>query len=99
MLQDLDDIVTATRAHYSLLAKDPNSRPLEWWEVNQPMEQLAPIEALNEDISWEELNGVLHQLKTGKSPGLDGLPNEFLCLCRAELTSSAPVNLPWAQCY
>ncbi|WPT18293.1 LINE-1 retrotransposable element ORF2 protein, partial [Picochlorum sp. SENEW3] len=54
------------------------------------MEQQPPIEALNEDITWEELNGVLHQLKTSKCPGMDGLPNEFLRLCRVDLTSSSP---------
>ncbi|KAI8114371.1 hypothetical protein M9434_002496 [Picochlorum sp. BPE23] len=90
MLQDLEDIVTATRCHYSQLATDPDSQSLEWWADHQPMEQQPPIEALNEDITWEELNGVLHQLKTSKCPGIDGLPNEFLRLCRVDLTSSSP---------
>eukprot|EP00204_Picochlorum_oklahomense_P000123 CAMPEP_0118808128 /NCGR_PEP_ID=MMETSP1161-20130426/35823_1 /TAXON_ID=249345 /ORGANISM="Picochlorum oklahomensis, Strain CCMP2329" /LENGTH=1104 /DNA_ID=CAMNT_0006737515 /DNA_START=107 /DNA_END=3423 /DNA_ORIENTATION=+ len=90
MLQDLEDIVTATRCHYSQLATDPDSQSLEWWADHQPMEQQPPIEALNEDITWEELNGVLHQLKTSKCPGMDGLPNEFLRLCRVDLTSSSP---------
>eukprot|EP00889_Picochlorum_renovo_P007383 jgi/Picre1/34413/NNA_001882.t1 len=90
MLQDLEDIVTATRCHYSQLATGPDSQSLQWWADHQPMEQQPPIEALNEDITWEEWNGVLHQLKTSKCPGMDGLPNEFLRLCRVDLTSSSP---------
>lgn len=98
MLQDLEDIVAATRCHYSQLTTDPDSQSLEWWADHQPMEQQPAIEALNQDITWEELNGVLHQLKTGECPGLDGLPAEFLRLCRVDLTSSSPESAMGTRC-
>lgn len=65
--------------HYRMLLGDPtgHSRDRQHWaEIFQgPAE--APIRELELDVSWDEINHVLHRLKAGKAPGFDGVPPEF----------------------
>lgn len=80
MLSDLESIMDATREHYGALATDPEAQPVEWWERHCPMDTAEPIEELNADLTWPELNATLHQLKSGTCPGMDHIPNEFFRL-------------------
>ena len=82
MLSDVASIMEATTEHYSTFATDQDPRPIDWWETRCPMEDTETIEELNEEIRWSELNSTLHQLKLGKCPGMDHIPNEFLRLAR-----------------
>lgn len=49
-----------------------------------------PIVGLNRPILWNELNRVLHKVKTHKAPGRDGIPAEFYKLARNDIDSNEP---------
>jgi len=91
MLSDVESIMEATQAHYSTLATDPDPRPIDWWESHCPLESAAVIDELNDEISWMELNSTIHQLKTGKCPGMDKIPNEFFTLARTTHDITEPI--------
>lgn len=60
----------------------------------------APLEPeceeLNAEVSWTEVYAALEQAGTSKAPGLDGLPNEVLRVCRGPPTALEAPN-PMAE--
>jgi exonuclease III len=68
--------------YYNRLLSDHtgHSQSPNYWLRKLPGPAAPPIEALNQDLTWGEINRVLRKLKNGKSPGRDGLPSEFLKL-------------------
>ena len=69
----------AWKTHYERLLADVtgHSRDAQYWGEQFQGAPLPPIEGLNEDITWVELNVALHKLKNHKAPGGDGIPSEF----------------------
>lgn len=54
-----------------------NSR---YWTCRLPGPLAPPVDSLNVDITWGEINRALKVMKNGKAPGSDGIPTEFLKL-------------------
>ena len=71
------------RSYYASLLGDPtgHSRDAAYWLLKLPGPASPPIEELNEDIRWVEINDALGRLRPG-APGRDGLPPEFFKLAR-----------------
>ena len=87
---DRQKIIELTTQHYKHLAQEPHPKSIEWWSTCAPLPQYPTINELNDAITWTELNMILHRLSTGKSPGMDLLPNEYLRLCRTPIVCTQP---------
>ena len=69
----------AWKLHYERLLADAtgHSRDAQYWADKFLGPPVPPLEGLNGDISWGELNVALQKLKSHKAPGRDGIPPEF----------------------
>jgi hypothetical protein len=67
------------RIHYESLLRDVtgHSRDMEYWRTKLPGDIVPPLQGINDDISWIEINGALKSLKRGKAPGRDGVTPDF----------------------
>jgi hypothetical protein len=67
------------KLHYEALLRDAtgHSRDAEYWRTKLPGNIVPPLQGINEDISWREVNAALKSLKRGKAPGKDGIIPDF----------------------
>lgn len=74
-----EDKLEQLKIHYEALLRDVtgHSRDAEYWRTKLPGELAPPLQGINEDISWHEVNVALKSLKRGKAPGKDGIIPEF----------------------
>jgi len=82
--------------HFAKLAEDPDLKPVEWWHTTHPLPLEPECEEVNAEVSWTEVYAALEQAGTSKAPGLDGLPNEVLRVCRGPPTALEAPN-PMAE--
>ena len=59
-------------------------------QQNGGEQQQESMAAINEPFTWGELNSALHSLNRHKAPGVDGIPNEVLELCRMQRDAEHP---------
>ena len=82
MLEDKDDIKTALSTHFSEIGKNTN--------LNQTFKEktVAYLKNIDDNImdcenmftlvfSRDKIESLLKGLRSGKAPGIDGIPNEF----------------------
>jgi hypothetical protein len=78
LIYNTKDKMEVVRSHYEALLGDStgHSKNAEYWQLKLPGPPTLPIEGLNDDLGWGEINNALHQLRSGAS-GRDGIPPEF----------------------
>lgn len=83
LVYDSQGKMEVVRSYYATLLGDPtgHSRDAAYWFLKLPGPASPPMEELNEDIRWVEINDALGRLRPG-APGRDGLPPEFFKLAR-----------------
>ena len=71
-----DQIREEWKRHYEVLLSDVtgHSKDREYWVNALPGVPQEELEGINQEITWGELNGILHTLKAG-APGIDGIPS------------------------
>ena len=73
------DKLRAWQTNYEQLYADVtgHSRDMQYWAEKFQGPPAQPIQGLNDEPTWVELNAALHKLKTNKAPGRDGILSEF----------------------
>lgn len=89
-----DEIELIQFRHFEKLAKDPitNDRSEEnsaryYTRLIRNLKLVTipkMADSENEEISWQEINGILSKSKNGKAPGMDGIPIEVFKLATIE---------------
>ena len=51
---------------------------MNFWRENNNLIRRETLPGINDPIKWKEVNSTLHDLRTGKAPGPDGIPTEIL---------------------
>ena len=63
-----------------------------WWaDSNETATSALEKEIINSNFREEEISEAINFLKNGKSPGVDGIPAEFIKHCRDVLC--APITM------
>ena len=90
---DSEGIAEAWAKHYANLARDVtgHSRDASHWRRIWGMRRgrRQPLDGLDGDITGEELERALCRMRTGKAPGIDGVPADVLKLCQGHVMDSA----------
>ena len=82
LVYDPQDKLKAWKRYYETLLGDltGHSRNEQFWADKFPGPECLELPAINGPIVWGEVNRALAKLKSGKSPGCDGVPPEFFKL-------------------
>ncbi|WPT18334.1 LINE-1 retrotransposable element ORF2 protein, partial [Picochlorum sp. SENEW3] len=92
LVYDEDSKTGVLMAHFAHLAVDPHPQSREWWEQQHPLPEEGECKELDVEVSWPEVSTALARATTSKAPGLDGLPNEVLKMCKGPPTAMEPPN-------
>ncbi|WPT10537.1 LOW QUALITY PROTEIN: Retrovirus-related Pol polyprotein from transposon, partial [Picochlorum sp. SENEW3] len=92
LVYDEDSKAGVLMAHFAHLAVDPHPQSREWWEQQHPLPEEGECKELDVEVSWPEVSTALARATTSKAPGLDGLPNEVLKMCKGPPTAMEPPN-------
>jgi exonuclease III len=86
------EILDSWSEYYEKLASDEttHSQNEAYWR-NTTAECAPPIDGLNSDITWKEVQATLSKLKKGKAAGEDGLPPEWFKLALEETSTDSTV--------
>jgi hypothetical protein len=81
--------------HFSDLAKDTtgNSRNFEHWKQFE-LQECPALKEINNNLEWEEISSIIKNSSNYKSPGIDGITNEFLKVSLFEQDKDNPNKIP-----
>lgn len=92
LVYDEDSKMGVLMTHFAHLAVDQHPQTREWWEQQHPLPEEGECTELDAEVSWPEVSDALERANTSKAPGLDGLPNEVLRMCRGPPGAMEPPN-------